>query len=415
MVTEEQKAKQVSLPDIVGKGYGTFWRSKQRYRVIKGSRASKKSTTIALWIIVNMMKYPEANTIVFRKAYASIQNSCYKQLKWAVNRLGVDDFWEFKLNPLEAIYKPTGQRIYFRGLDDPLKVTSVTVDIGVLCWAWFEEAYEITNEADFDIIDESIRGVMPDGLFKSIIVSFNPWNEKHWLKRRFFDIEDPDVLAITTNYTCNEWLDDADLKVFETMRKNNPRRYQVAGLGNWGISEGVIYENWHEEYFTKNDISGLQFRFGLDFGYTNDPTALVCAAVDMKNMKLYIYDEWYETGMSNREIASMLNRKGLSKDLIICDSAEPKSVDELRALGIRRAQAALKGKDSINAGIQFIQNFEIIVHPRCPNFITEISNYCWDKDRFGHTINKPIDDFNHLQDALRYALEGMRKGNTWMY
>ena len=137
MVTEEQKAKQVSLPDIVGRGYGTFWRSKQRYRVIKGSRASKKSTTVALWIIVNMMAYPEANTIVFRKAYASMQNSCYKQLKWAVNRLGVDDFWEFKLNPLEAIYKPTGQRIYFRGLDDPLKVTSVTVDIGVLCWAWF--------------------------------------------------------------------------------------------------------------------------------------------------------------------------------------------------------------------------------------------------------------------------------------
>lgn len=415
MVTEEQKAKQVSLPDIIGRGYGTFWRSKQRYRVIKGSRASKKSTTVALWIIVNMMAYPEANTIVFRKAYASMQNSCYKQLKWAVNRLGVDDFWEFKLNPLEAIYKPTGQRIYFRGLDDPLKVTSVTVDIGVLCWAWFEEAYEITNEADFDIIDESIRGMMPDGLFKSIIVTFNPWNEKHWLKRRFFDVDDPDVLAMTTNYMCNEWLDEADLKVFESMKRNNPRRYQVAGLGNWGISEGVIYDNWREEYFTKNDIAGLQLRFGLDFGYTNDPTALVCVAADMKNMRLYVYDEWYETGMSNREIATMLNRKGLSKDLIICDSAEPKSVDELRALGVRRATPAQKGKDSINAGIQFIQNFEIIVHPRCPNFITEISNYCWDKDKFGHTINKPIDDFNHLQDALRYALEGMRKGNTWMY
>lgn len=415
MVTEEQKAKQVSLPDVIGKGYGTFWRSKQRYRVVKGSRASKKSTTIALWIIVNMMKYPEANTIVFRKAYASMQNSCYKQLKWAVNRLGVEQFWEFKLNPLEAIYKPTGQRIYFRGLDDPLKVTSVTVDVGVLCWAWFEEAYEITNEADFDIIDESIRGVMPEGLFKSIIVSFNPWNEKHWLKRRFFDVEDPEILAITTNYKCNEWLDEADLKVFENMRKNNPRRYQVAGLGNWGISEGVIYDNWREEYFTKNDLAGLQLRFGLDFGYTNDPTALVCAAVDMKNMRIYIYDEYYETGMSNREIATMLNRKGLSKDLIVCDSAEPKSVDELRALGVRRATPALKGKDSVNAGIQFIQNFEIIVHPRCPNFITEISNYCWDKDKFGHTINKPIDDFNHLQDALRYALEGMRKGNTWIY
>lgn len=409
--------KQVNLPDIVGKGYGTFWRSKQRYRVIKGSRASKKSTTIALWIISKMMEYPEANTIVFRKAYASIANSCYKQLKWAVNRLGVEDYWEFKLNPLEAIYKPTGQRIYFRGLDDPLKVTSVTVDVGVLCWAWFEEAYEITREGDFDIIDESIRGKMPEGsgLFKSIIISFNPWNEKHWLKKRFFDYESDDILAITTNYMCNEWLDEADLKVFETMKKNNPRRYNVAGLGNWGISEGVIYNNWREEYFKLSDLKNVEWRYGLDFGYTNDPTAFISVAIDNANQIMYIWDENYEKGQSNKEIAAMLKGKNVEGKVIKCDSSEPKSIDELRAEGIRHATAAMKGNDSVNAGIQYIQNFEIVVHPRCPNFITEISNYCWDKDKFDRATNKPIDDFNHLMDAFRYAVEDMRRGNTWLY
>ena len=153
-------------------------------------------------------------------------------------------------------YKPTGQKIYFRGLDDPLKVTSITVDQGVLCWMWIEEAYEISSEDDFNMLDESIRGAIPEGsdLFKQITLTFNPWNEHHWLKKRFFDNPDDETLAMTTNYKCNEWLDKADLKVFETMRKQNPRRYNVAGLGDWGIVDGLVYENWKEEAFTLEQI-----------------------------------------------------------------------------------------------------------------------------------------------------------------
>lgn len=145
------------LPDLVGKGYKKFWKFRGRYRVIKGSRASKKSKTTALWFIVNMMKYSKANTLVIRKTFRTLKDSCFTELKWAIHRLQVDDWWEIKESPLEMTYKPTGQKIYFRGLDDPLKVTSISVDVGVLCWAWFEEAYEITKEADFDVIDESIR------------------------------------------------------------------------------------------------------------------------------------------------------------------------------------------------------------------------------------------------------------------
>jgi phage terminase large subunit len=337
-------------------------------------------------------------------------------LRWAIHRLQVDDFWEFRLNPLEIRYKPTGQKIYFRGLDSPMKVTSITVDVGALCWLWIEEAYEINKEADFDMLDESIRGQVPEGLFKQVTITFNPWNEKHWLKKRFFDApDDPDILALTTNYLCNEWLDDADKKVFETMKKNNPRRYQVAGLGNWGIVDGVIYENWREEEFTLESVRKYKAAFGLDFGYTNDPTAFFVGFLDLTGKKLYVWDELYEKALSNRKIYERITEAGYGKERIIADSAEPKSIDEIKTLGIRRMTAAKKGKDSINNGIQWIQDLEIIVHPRCVNFCTEISNYTWAQDKFGSKLNVPIDDFNHLMDAMRYALEEYIIGNKWMY
>ena len=407
--------KIVKLPEVVGKGYKAFWNFKGRYRVVKGSRASKKSKTTALWYITNIIKYPEANLLVVRKTYRTLKDSCFTELKWAARRLGVEDHFIFKESPLEITYKPTGQKIYFRGLDDPLKVTSVTVDVGCLCWMWIEEAYEVMKEDDFNILDESIRGECPEGLFKQITLTFNPWNERHWIKKRFFDAEpDPDILAITTNYLCNEWLDKADLKVFETMKKNNPRRYAVAGLGGWGVVDGLVYENWREEAFDLEEVRKYKSAFGLDFGYTNDPSAFFVGFVDLENKKLYVWDEFYQHGMSNKKIAEEVIAMGYKKERITADCAEPKSIDELNTLGLR-VKGAEKGKDSILNGIQWIQDLEIIIHPRCVNFLTEISNYTWDKDKFDNKLNKPIDDFNHLMDAMRYALEKYIKGSKWLY
>ena len=411
------KSKTISLQEKVGKGYADFWKFKGRYRVVKGSRASKKSKTTALWCISQLMKYPKANLLVVRKTYRTLKDSCFSDLKWAIHRLGVDEHWSYTTNPLEITYIPTGQKILFRGLDDPLKVTSISVDIGCLCWLWIEEAYEINNEEDFDMLDESIRGEVPDGLYKQITITFNPWNEKHWLKKRFFDNPSEDTLAITTNYLCNEWLDESDKNVFEKMKTNNPRRYQVAGLGNWGIVDGLVYENWKEQEFDIEEIkriANIESAFGLDFGYTNDPSALFCGLVDRKNMKIYVFDEMYEKGLSNKAIYQNILDLGYAKEHITADSSEPKSIDELRNLGLYRVQAANKGKDSINNGIQYIQDFEIIIHPKCVNFLTEISNYTWDKDKFGNKLNKPIDDFNHLLDAFRYAMERFNKGK-WLY
>lgn len=409
------------LSTVVGGGYNKFWHFKGRYRVCKGSRASKKSTTTALNIIKRMMEYPDANTLVVRKVFRTLKDSCFTQLKWAIHRLGVDAHWEVKESPLEMTYRPTGQKIYFRGLDDPLKVTSITVEHGYLCWCWIEEAYEISNEKDFDMLDESIRGAIPPetGLFKQITLTFNPWNEHHWLKARFFDRADPQILALTTNYLCNEWLDAADLLVFETMKKNNPRRYRVAGLGDWGIVDGLIFENWEERAFSVEEIRrvpGIKSAFGLDFGYTNDPAALFCGLVDKDTKTIWVFDEIYKTGMSNENIADAVKRAGYAKERIRADCAEPKSIDRLYTLGLIHIRESRKGRDSVNNGIDYLQDYHIIIHPKCVNFITEISNYTWDTDtKTGKRLNIPIDDFNHLMDAMRYAVEDILVGPTFSF
>lgn len=413
---------QIHLPNIIGKGYRDYWHFKGRYKICKGSRASKKSKTTALYYITKLMEYPEANLIVVRKVFRTLKDSCYTELKWAIKTLGVSAFWQCKESPLEITYLPTGQKIFFRGLDDPLKVTSITVETGYLCWMWIEEAYEIMNENDFNMLDESIRGQVLEGLFKQITLTLNPWNEKHWIKKRFYDAKpDEDILAKTTNYMCNEFLDDADKKVFETMRINNPRRYKVAGLGDWGIVDGLIYENWEERAFNhksekfKKQHPNIKSAFGLDFGYTNDPSALFCGLVDEERREIFVFDELYEKALTNKMIHQKVSSKGYAKEKIRADSAEPKSIDELRDLGLSNIRRARKGKDSVNNGIQFIQGYKIIIHPSCVNFITEISNYTWDKDKLGNKINKPIDDFNHLLDAMRYALEDVLSGDTFSF
>lgn len=398
------KTKEIYLPELVGKGYGTFWNFKGRYKVVKGSRASKKSTTAAMSLINNIMAYPGSNGLVVRKVFRTIKDSCFAQLRWAINRLGVNSKWKATLNPLELTYKPTGQKILFRGLDDPLKVTSVTVDTGHLCFLWIEEAYEIAKEDDFNMLDESIRGEVPDGLFKQITVTFNPWNERHWLKKRFFDIEDDDIFTSTTNYMINEWLDEADRRMFERMKEQNPKRYQVAGLGEWGIVEGLIFENWKEEHFDHTKMEGIYVN-GLDFGFTNDPTAIFRGKINTNTKTLYVYDEIYKKQLSNEKIAEEIIRRDMEHEIIIADSAEPKSVARLKTLGVHRVRSAKKGKDSVNAGIDFLQDYVIIIHPRCVNFLTEISNYTWDESREGTRLNVPTDDMNHLMDAMRYAVE----------
>ena len=407
------KTNEIRLSEVIGKGYNRFWNSKKRYVVCKGSRGSKKSKTSALWHIVKIMEYPEANALVIRKVGRTLKDSCFSDLQWAINKLGVGKYWKATVSPMELTYLPTGQKILFRGLDDPLKITSISVPKGFICFVWIEEAYELGKEEEFDTLDESIRGDLPEGYFKRFTITFNPWNEHHWLKKRFFDNPDDDVLALTTTYLCNEWLDDSDRSLLEKMKTRNPRRYQVAGLGNWGVIDGLVYENWREEVFTLSDVRNFITVAGLDFGYTNDPTAFFLGFLDQENKKLYVWDEMYQKGLSNKRIFEEIQNLGYSKERITADSAEPKSIDELKGYGLR-VSPAKKGKDSILNGIQWIQDLEIIIHPRCINFLTEIGGYTWKEDKFGKKLNEPVDDMNHLMDAMRYGLEKYIKNKGWL-
>jgi len=399
----------LSAYEALGENYDEFWWFRGRYRVVKGSRGSKKSKSTAIWYITHLQQLKGANLLVVRQTYRSLKDSCFTELRWAINRLGQSDKWKITESPLEMTFKRTGQKIYFRGLDDSMKITSITVENGVLCWCWIEEAFQIRNEADFDTINEGIRGTVPDGLFKQMTLTFNPWHQSHWLKKRFFDAEpSSDLMAITKTYLMNEFLDDSDRKEFEDMKIRNPRRYVVAGLGEWGITDGLVYENFEVKEFSVGEIQSrykVESVFGLDFGYTNDESALFCGLADIDNKQLYVFNEMYAKGMSNERLHEEITKLGYSKEVITADSAEPKSIDRIRGLGIRRIKPAVKGKDSIMNGIDYIQDYKIIIHPKCVNFITEIEMYTWAEDRAGQKVNKPVDDHNHLMDAMRYAME----------
>lgn len=393
------------LSELVGVGYADFWRCKKRYRVLKGSRGSKKSVTCALWYVINLMAYPDANLLVIRRYASTLRDSCFAVLNWAIERLGVAEYWKVTKSPLELVFIPTGQKIIFRGLDDGLKITSIAVTHGVLCWVWFEEAYQIESEEDFNRVEMSIRGQLPKNLFKQYTLTFNPWSEHTWIKRRFFDVPDEDVFTKTTTYKVNEWLDESDLRVFEKMRIDNPRRYRIEGEGNWGIAEGLIYENVEKKVLNFGDFVGKpQFKafYGLDFGFT-DPTAFVMGFYDAEC--IYVLKEIYAAGLTNQAIANQIKSLGVTGEIVYCDAAEPKSIEELRKAGIN-ARPAVKGPDSVLFGIQQIQNYKIVYDSSCSNFDIEIQNYCWTKDRQGKTTDKPDHEFSHLMDALRYALAG---------
>lgn len=408
--------KELSLSNLVGGGYKSFWDCKKRYRIVKGSRGSKKSKTTALNLIFRMMQHPEANTLVIRQTFATLRDSCFSDLLWAISRFQVDHLWKSTTNPLEITYLPTGQKILFRGNDEPLKITSIAVPKGVLCWVWFEEFFEINKEDDFNKIDLSIRGEVPSGLFKQITMTMNPWSALHFSKARFFDSSDDDIFAITTTYQCNEWLDDADRRIFEKMRNNNPRRYRIEGLGEWGIADGLIYENVEMAHFDINVLrtqKDMKAAYGLDFGFT-DPTAFVACMIDDNASKIYVFDEFYKIGLTNQMIAKEIQARGYGGERIICDAAEPKSIEELHEEGIR-AIPSRKGRDSVLHGIQKIQNYKLIVHPQCVEFWREISNYCWAKDRFGKPMDKPEHEFSHCMDALRYAISIHAMGDSFSF
>lgn len=405
----------ISVSKEIGGGYNRFWHNKQFYRVVKGSRGSKKSKNTAINFIYRIMKYPWANLLVVRRYSNTNKQSTFTDLKWAANKLKVSHLFKFNESLPEITYEPTGQKILFRGLDDPLKITSISVDVGMLSWVWIEEAYQIESEDDFRTLVESIRGSHDDPeFFKQITLTFNPWSERHWLKPMFFDekTQEKDTFAITTTFRCNEWLDKQDKARYEDLYRTNPRRARIVADGEWGVAEGLVFENFEvREFDPIQKIKEIQeVTHGQDYGFTQDPTTLVSSVVDLANKEIWIYDEHYEKAMTTDDIYKMIADKGLLKASITGDSAEARLIKELACKGVRRLHRSVKGAGSVNQGILFLQGFKIYIHPSCEHTIEEFNTYTFDQDKEGNWLNDPVDESNHIIDALRYSMERYHLG-----
>ena len=295
-------------------------------------------------------------------------------------------------------WKHNGSQFMFSGLDDVEKLKSIEGVTSI----WCEEATELLQE-DFEQLDLRLRG--EHGCLKQITLTLNPISEQHWIKRIFFDDPIQDVFTLKTTFLDNSFIDEEYKLVMENKKKSNPRYYNIYALGNWGTAEGLIFNNVTQRLIREDELTGLDYVQGLDFGYTNDPTSFNMTYIDNKNKKIYVYDGFYEKGLSNSSIAEKIKAKKAHRSRTTADSAEPKSIDSLKSKGVR-IEGAQKGKDSINSGIDYLTEFEIIINAHLVEFMTEANNYSWAVDRkTNKPTNKPTDDFNHFWDSLRYATE----------
>lgn len=422
-----------------GRGYSRILNCKKRYLVVKGGIASKKSWNIAERWIELLTQYPESNLLVVRRWGTLNANSTFSELNKAIRRMHLEGLWKSTKSPLQIRNRQTNQKILFAGCDDPDSLASITVEIGYLNFVWVEEAFQIERKEMFDRIDDRIRGKLPPNYFAQIVLTFNPWNERHWLNEAFFQqsaadtldesqvkyvkgqqIETQNRLAITTNYHLNEFLSEADIRRFEEMKENQPQRYKVAGLGHWGVIGSTIYTNWTVLDFNWKDMfyrKGLddkpiyQHRIGLDFGYSAS-FAVVGLLVDEKAKEIYVYDEIYESRITTQERYSALVAKGWNREPVHCDSNVPEEIKQLKDLGCSRFFGVSKPKGSVTSGIQKIRGYRIYVHPRCENFIIEISHYQFRQDQFGRELPEPEKAWDHLLDAMRYAMMDEKVGTT---
>ena len=401
----------VKLPEVVGKGYGTFWRWEGRYRAVKGSRASKKSKTTALWYITNMMKYPDANTLVVRKTYRTLKDSCFTELKWAIHRLGVDAFWDIKESPLEMTYKPTGQKIYFRGADDPGKVKSIKVPFGYIGVLWFEELDQFMGPEAVRKIEQSvIRGGDTAYIFKT----FNPPKSLNNWANKYIKIPKETRLVTESTYLDipKKWLGKTFIEEAEFLKETNPDAYENEYLGVANGSGGSVFDNITIREITDDEISGFDHVLnGIDWGWFPDLYAFARVHYDRARLRLYIWQEYTCNKRSNRQTADELIRMGITgNDLLTCDSAEKKSIGDYKSYGLL-ARAAEKGPGSREYSYKWLQSLrEIIIdNVRCPVAAQEFMDYEYERDKEGNIITGYPDGNDHMIDAVRYATERIWK------
>lgn len=383
--------------DLKQKRHTHYW--------LKGGRGSTKSSFISLEMILGMMKDPQANAVVLRKVGQTLQGSVYEQLQWAIQALGVEAYWTNKLNPLEMKYI-NGNKIVFRGADKPKKIKSTKFSKGYCKYVWFEEVDEFAGMEEIRTINQSLlRG----GENFVVFYSYNPpQSQSNWVNEEVLGQRSDRLVHHSTYLTVpREWLGEQFLIEAEHLQKVKPTAYQHEYLGEVTGTGGEVFTNLTIREMTDEEISHFDhIARGIDWGYAADPFHYTVNHYDKTRRKLYIYYEIQMLKLSNRKAAELVKKENKQNNVIICDSAEPKSIAEMYSYNLR-VLGAKKGADSVEYGIKWLQDLEeIVIDPkRCPNTAREFLEYEIEKDTNGNFKGCFSDKNNHSIDAVRYSRE----------
>ncbi len=381
---------QLDIPPV----YKPLWKEEARFYFLRGGRGSAKSWAMADYLLAHLVQNPDLDLVCLREVQKSIKHSSKKLLADRINTLGLNDY--FDVLQSEIRMKTGSGVIIFNGLQDHTVDSIKSLEGFHYCWV--EEAQTV-SEYSFELLIPTIRS---QG--NKLFFTYNPKNETDAIEILKKEHEE-DAVIIHSTYLDNNFAPESIIEDAENMKKKRPAKYNHIYLGQFGEAEDLVFENVTCRAIKEDEIKELECVQGLDFGYTNDPTTFCINYIDTVNKKLFIYDGFYKKGLLNSQIANEIKKLNAHKHIIFADSAEPKSIDTLRLDGISRIRGAIKGKDSINAGIDFLLDYEIIINAHLKEFMEEAHNYTWAIDRkTNKPTNKPIDDFNHFWDSCRYSV-----------
>lgn len=393
----------VEMNDI----YIDWLNKKQQTQIFFGGSSSGKSFFICQKIVLDCLQ--GVNWMCCRNVARTIRNSVYNQVVKTISEMGLNDLFRINKSDMVISCLYNGCQILFTGLDDVEKVKSITPAKGVLERIFIEEATEIKEDAYMQLT-KRLRGISPND--KYIVMAFNPILKSHWIYKKFFgkwednknSYEDKDVCILKTTYKDNDMLTDEDKEKLEN--ESDPYYYNVYSLGNWGVLGNIIFKNWEVVDLSDKVNQFDNIYIGCDFGYSSDPNALIKIHYDGKRKTIYVFDEHYQSGMTDDELVRVA-KNFAGSCYVMCDSAEPKTINYMATNNIK-ALPVIKGADSINRGIRWLQGHHIIIDSKCQHFKNEIEQYHWQEDKYGNAMAKPVDKDNHLLDALRYATERLQ-------
>nr|DAF46917.1 MAG TPA: terminase large subunit [Siphoviridae sp. ctBAZ2] len=412
----------VSLKSIIGPAFYDVHKhiknNDYTHYWLKGGRGSLKSsfigTEIPLGIMRDAQKGLMSNAVVIRRVKDTLRGSVYEQIKWAIYMMKVENEWEMPDSKLQMTYKPTGQVIIFKGADNPKKLKSTKVFVGYIKYVWFEECDEFESHDKITNINQSLLRGGPE---YCVFYSFNPpESQRNWCNKEVLIKRDDTFVSHTTYLQApKEWLGEQFLIEAEHMKKVKPEKYRHDYLGEVTGTGGEVFTNLDIREITKEEIDVFdRLKFGLDFGYAGDPLAFIKANYDKTRRRLFIFDEVYGTRLSNADAVKLIKEINPLNNQVTADSAEPRTINEFKLLGLR-ITGAKKGPDSVKNGIKFLQDLEsIIIDPvRCPNAYREFNEYEIEKDKDGNLRGDFPDKNNHAIDATRYAMEHEILQSKW--